>query len=37
VRHQGPKEAPRTQDVFFGNYASMADDVSFDDLADGLR
>lgn len=25
------------QEVFFGNYASMADDVSFDDLADGLQ
>jgi len=26
-----------TQDVFFGNYESMEDNVTFDDLADGLQ
>ena len=27
----------RTEDVFFGNYESMEDHVTFDDLADGLQ
>ena len=27
----------QAQDVFFGNYESMEDNVSFDDLADGLQ
>jgi hypothetical protein len=31
------QQGRRTEDVFFGNYESMEDHVTFDDLADGLQ